>query len=124
MVFLMFSHVQGFSHNITAYHFERLSDVVDELAQGFTDAYTSITDSESAYSAAADSLRAAVGDIPLRLDRITQSLNGYIRASAGLPDSELKGLADDLFRGLNESLALGNVAIATALPVSWGWPLL
>ncbi len=88
------------------------------LTQGFGDAHSRITASESAYSPAATSLRAAVGAVPERVDRIFETLNGYLTASASVGESELKEAADDLFRNLNQSFSVGNVTIATALPVS------
>ena len=91
---------------------------MDALTRGFNDAYRRITDSESAYSAAASGLRAAVGEVPLRFDPIVQSLSDYRREVASVGDSELKSSANELFQSLNESFSIGNVTIATALPVS------
>ena len=110
--------LQGFSHNLTAYHHARLSLVVSDLIQDFNRAYTQIVESESAYSAASSSLQEAIDALPAHVEGVRDVLANYEVASGGVRDSELKTASDLLFRSINESLLAGRTAIATALPVS------
>ena len=110
--------MQGFSHNITAYHFARLSSVMEELTQDFTTAYSIITASQTPYEAAVSNLEVAVRGVSDRFSRVTDTLGRYLVASADVAESELKGVADGLFQMLNESYSVGNDIIAMATPVS------
>lgn len=109
---------QGFSHNITAYHFARLASAMEPLTQDFSTAYSTITASEAAYSATVSNLQAAVRGVSARFSRVTDALGRYLAASADVAESELKGVADELFRTLNESYSIGNEIVTMALPVS------
>lgn len=111
-------HMQSFSHNITAYQFARLASVMEQLTQDFSIAYSSITASEAAYTTAVSNLEAAVRGVSGRFSRVTDTLGRYLVASVDVAESDLKGVADSLFRALNESYSIGNDMIIAALPVS------
>ena len=91
---------------------------MDTLTQDFNQAYTQITTSESAYSAAVNRLLAAVDLVPSRFNSIPESLSRYQTESAGIATSELKESADELFRLLNGTFSADGVIISTSLPVS------
>lgn len=93
--------------------------MADALVEGFNDAYTHITESESAYSAATRRLQTALDSVPDRFSPILSSLSRYQQESAGLGDSELKTAANELLQELNVSYATGYDIITASLPVSF-----
>ena len=81
-------------------------------------AYTLISGSETAYSAAAEQVSSALNTLPSRVTLVRDTLAQYEIAAAAITDTYLKGKADEIYLLINNTLTAAQPSIISAMQVS------